>query len=46
MIAGKVRSLPKSGEPERHFTQVGNIAFLANKRLRWKGLTRTNPIFI
>jgi hypothetical protein len=41
MFVGKVMSLPKSGVPERCFTQVGS-ALPANIRLVLKGLLGTN----
>jgi hypothetical protein len=42
MFVGDARTLPKSGEHERFFNQVGYIAFLANIKIGRKGLPRTN----
>jgi len=43
VFAGKARSLPYSGAPERFFTWVGP-ALLAKIRLGWKGLSGTNSV--
>jgi hypothetical protein len=42
MIVGKVRILPKSGAPERCFTQVGSN--LTRKCYTWKGLPGINTL--